>query len=117
MPATEQQPTAVVGSLESGPVEFRPVQPRLAEVAAPRPTGVEGVGEIQQVAYTAACEPTAPCPTCGPVLLPLAPPPLAGGCLICDGGYHLAPAKASGNEIVQLTAGDTVARYRAEDDL
>ena len=117
MPAPEQQPTAVVGSMESGPVEFRPVQPRLAELPAPRPTGGRDAGEIQQVDYTVACEPTDLCSTCGPLLLPFAPPPLAGGCLICDGGDHLAPAKASGTEIAQLTAGDTVARYRAEDDL
>ena len=118
MPATDQPSTAVVGSFQQGPVEFRPLEPTAAHLGGDGHARLERDGAVQQVAYTTACEPTAPCPTCGPVMRPLPPPPLAGGCLICDGGDHLAPAKAVGTaEIARLTAGDTVARYRAEDDL
>jgi uncharacterized repeat protein (TIGR01451 family) len=39
-----------------------------------------------------------------------------GPYLVCDGGDCLAPARPSGRSgIVNLTAGDTVARYRADD--
>jgi len=66
---------------------------------------------------------TSPCPTCGPgaacapaVCLPGAVP-LATPCLVCDGGDAGAPAKAVGADgLTNLTAGDTVARYRAADD-
>ncbi len=62
------------------------------------------------------------CPTCRPgvacapaVCLPRAIP-LATPCLVCDGGDGGAPAKAVGAAgLKQLTAGDTVARYRAAD--
>jgi uncharacterized repeat protein (TIGR01451 family) len=118
MPATDQQPTAVVGSLDAGPVEFRPVQTGTPPRDSGRRAVTSGDTEIQQVAYTTTGETATPCPACGPLVLPPALPPLAGGCLICDGGDHLRPAKAVGTaKIAHLTAGDTVARYRAEDDL
>jgi uncharacterized repeat protein (TIGR01451 family) len=45
------------------------------------------------------------------------PPPLVPPCLVCDGGDGCAPARPFGAEgIANLTAGDTVARYRAADD-
>jgi len=116
IPATNQPPTAVVGSVESGPVEFRSLQtgPEEPMPAASAENGFQS--DIQQVLYTADCEPTAPCPSgSSPLVMPVSPPPRAGGCLICDGGDHLAAAKPSGSGLIQLTAGDTVARYRAED--
>lgn len=45
--------------------------------------------------------------------MPVPPPPLAHPCPICDGGDHAAPARPTGADgIGNLTAGDTVARYR-----
>ncbi len=63
---------------------------------------------------------TAPCGAngCPPAIAPPCepPPPLAGPCLVCDGGDHCAPAQAVGRDgLRNLTAGDTVARYRADD--
>jgi uncharacterized repeat protein (TIGR01451 family) len=63
----------------------------------------------------AACQPAA-CPTvaCVPIV---ALPPVAIPCPICDGGDHCAAAKAVGDAgIGNLTAGDTVARFRPADD-
>ncbi|MFM8291272.1 MAG: hypothetical protein ACKOC4_06175 [Planctomycetia bacterium] len=60
---------------------------------------------------------------CGPACPPQVcipcdrPPPLVPPCLVCDGGDGCAPARPFGAEgIANLTAGDTVARYRAADD-
>ena len=60
---------------------------------------------------TGGCEST--------VCLPLASPvPVVGPYLVCDGGDCFAPAKPVGaSGIANLTAGDTVARYRAESRL
>ena len=45
------------------------------------------------------------------------PPPLVGPYFVCDGGDDAAPARPRGvDEIANLTAGDTVARYRVADD-
>jgi uncharacterized repeat protein (TIGR01451 family) len=42
--------------------------------------------------------------------------PTVGPCLVCDGGDHGIPAKPVGPaELANLTAGDTVARYRPAD--
>jgi uncharacterized repeat protein (TIGR01451 family) len=54
---------------------------------------------------------------CGPVMacIPIVtpPPPLALPCPVCDGGDHGAPAQPVGDHVIgNLTAGDTVARYR-----
>ncbi|MBM4023033.1 MAG: DUF11 domain-containing protein [Planctomycetes bacterium] len=43
--------------------------------------------------------------------------PVVRPCLVCDGGDHAAPAKAVGEAgLANLTAGDTVARFRPADD-
>lgn len=52
-----------------------------------------------------------PLVTCVPIVEP--PPPLALPCPVCDGGDHGAPAKPVGDHAIgNLTAGDTVARFR-----
>lgn len=68
----------------------------------------------------AACEPvacqqaTCPPPACVPLV---ALPPVAIPCPICDGGDHQAAAKPIGTDTIgNLSAGDTVARFRADDD-
>jgi uncharacterized repeat protein (TIGR01451 family) len=72
------------------------------------------------------CRPTAPCRACGEcsdggcapeVCIPRdRAVPAVGPYLVCDGGDCLAPARPSGRSgILNLTAGDTVARYRADD--
>jgi len=62
------------------------------------------------------CEPACvppPCLVCEPP-----PPPVVGPYLVCDGGDHLRPAIAIGpDKLGHLTAGDTVARYRAADEM
>ena len=66
-----------------------------------------------------ACPSPAPCETCGPAACVCIPRPLpvVRPCLVCDGGDHGAPAKAVGDSgLANLTAGDTVARFRAADD-
>lgn len=61
----------------------------------------------------AACGPEG-CPA--PVCLPPPAVPTVGPCLVCDGGDHGIPAKPVGPaELANLTAGDTVARYRPAD--
>ncbi len=62
----------------------------------------------------------ASCPD-GTCMMPMAacPPPIpvVGPFLVCDGGDHGSPAKAVGNDrLANLTAGDTVARFRPDDD-
>ena len=72
------------------------------------------------------CRPAPPCRACGEcsdggcapeVCIPRdRAVPAVGPYLVCDGGDCLAPARPSGRSgIVNLTAGDTVARYRADD--
>jgi len=76
----------------------------------------------------AACNPApvagpggAGCQTCAegcalPVCLPLAPPPLIVPPPVCDGGDHGRLAvPVGGDGLAHVTAGDTVARYRAVD--
>jgi uncharacterized repeat protein (TIGR01451 family) len=52
------------------------------------------------------------------ICLPCEPAiPVIRPCLVCDGGDHNAPAKAVGaSGLANLTAGDTVARFRPADD-
>lgn len=58
--------------------------------------------------------PPAACPAC-PVP---PPPPVVGPYLVCDGGDHQRPAVAIGpDRLGHLTAGDTVARYHAADEM
>jgi len=60
-----------------------------------------------------ACR-AAACPA--PACPPPPPVPTVGPCLVCDGGDHGAPARPTRRLGVQnLTAGDTVARYRPAD--
>lgn len=62
---------------------------------------------------TGACGPGS-CPP--PVCLPPPAVPVVGPYLVCDGGDHAVPAKPVGRfGIKNLTAGDTVARYRPAD--
>ena len=76
------------------------------------------------------CGPTGSCqacqgPSCQPESCqpefcapPLPPPPVpvVGPYLVCDGGDHRQPAQPVGRHgIANLTSGDTVARYRADD--
>lgn len=65
---------------------------------------------------TGTCEPNcppAPCLVCEPP-----PPPVVGPYLVCDGGDHQRPAIAIGpDRLGHLTAGDTVARYHAADEM
>jgi len=57
-----------------------------------------------------AC-PTPSCMACAPAI------PVVGPFLVCDGGDHGSPAKAVGETgLANLTAGDTVARFRPADD-
>ena len=59
------------------------------------------------------------CETCNQtVCMPLARPvPMVGPCLVCDGGDARAPAMPVARfGLKNLTSGDTVARYRADDD-
>jgi len=66
----------------------------------------------------AGCE-AGGCQTCAPaVCMPGGPPvPRVGPCLVCDGGDHQAPAMPVARfGLKNLTSGDTVARYRADDD-
>jgi hypothetical protein len=79
--------------------------------AAVCPSGPCPGGRCQPAACpTGGCRPMA-CPT-GPRAVPVIRP-----CLVCDGGDHGAVAKAVGSDTLgNLTAGDTVARYRPADD-
>ena len=53
-------------------------------------------------------------PSCGPCDRL---PPVAAGCLVCDGGDDRAPARPVGRDgLKNITAGDTVARYRPTGD-
>jgi uncharacterized repeat protein (TIGR01451 family) len=56
---------------------------------------------------------------CPPAACPVTPPPpVVGPYLVCDGGDHQRPAVAIGpDRLGHLTAGDTVARYHAADEM
>jgi uncharacterized repeat protein (TIGR01451 family) len=69
------------------------------------------------------CEEGSACQSCNQscnqtVCMPLARPvPMVGPCLVCDGGDARAPAMPVARfGLKNLTSGDTVARYRADDD-
>lgn len=82
-----------------------PPLPRLRRHERCHDCGRRGAGAT---AGTIGCQP-AVCPP------PLAVP-LAGPCLVCDGGDHGMPARPRGKAgLENLTAGDTVARYRPAD--
>jgi uncharacterized repeat protein (TIGR01451 family) len=77
------------------------------------PPGPRGRGMMEAVGGgcgPAGCPPLAVAP-CEP------PPPVVGPWYVCDGGDHGAPARPVGEAgLANLTAGDTVARYRPADD-
>jgi uncharacterized repeat protein (TIGR01451 family) len=99
-------PSPLAGPAGSPPSDIRLVACRECE-----PAPVSSQGPCQGP----ACDPAL---ACGPCLIyPEPPVPLVGGCLICDGGDHGSPARLRGDGLANLTAGDTVARYRGEDDL
>lgn len=51
-----------------------------------------------------------------PCAAPPPPPPMVGPWFVCDGGDQCSPARADGADgITNLTAGDTVARFRPDD--
>lgn len=86
-----------------------PPLPRLiAGGCGPRGCGVGG------------CPPgnCAPGAACGPeVCLPPPPVPHVAPCLVCDGGDHGRPARPTARlGLANLSAGDTVARFRADGD-
>ena len=65
------------------------------------------------------CEDGNACQSCNQtVCMPLVRPvPMVGPCLVCDGGDARAPAMPVARfGLKNLTSGDTVARYRADDD-
>jgi uncharacterized repeat protein (TIGR01451 family) len=76
-------------------------------VAASRPCGPAGCGPAE--CGPAGCPPRA--------VMPCAPrPPVVGPWYVCDGGDAGVPARPVGDAgLANLTAGDTVARYRAAD--
>ncbi len=97
-----------------------PPLPRLAcRTCPPAPAVIRGLGPCGSGRCGAdhagscppgVCQPIAcpPCQRAVPVIRP---------CLVCDGGDHGAVAKAVGTDgLANLTAGDTVARYRPADD-
>ena len=113
--------------------------PRAAQPAAGRvvaATPAEGLAllapAVQRTALETPCPPlprlgsdscpvgAGPCgaATCGSDACPIPGfVPVAGPCLVCDGGDAGAPARPRGVDgIGNLTAGDTVARFRAADD-
>ena len=60
--------------------------------------------------------PPAACPCPPAVCVPPPPAPTVGPCFVCDGGDHGAPARPTRRGgLDNLTAGDTVARYRPAD--
>jgi uncharacterized repeat protein (TIGR01451 family) len=75
--------------------------------------GCRGCGMAGPACASGGC---GSCPT--EVCLPLAAPvPLVAPCLVCDGGDHGRPAMPMARfGLANLSAGDTVARYRADGD-
>jgi len=103
----EEPPAAGEATDDAGGV----VPAGLAAPCPPLPRGCRRCGS--------RCGPEAcPAPTCAPpASLPCPPPPLVAPCLICDGGDAGPAARPVGAAgLANLTAGDTVARYRAADD-
>jgi len=77
-----------------------------------RPAGCGACGDTIAGCGSAGC---GPCPPVACVA-PAVAVPLAGPCLVCDGGDHGAAAMPVARfGLRNLTAGDTVARYRADD--
>jgi uncharacterized repeat protein (TIGR01451 family) len=88
-----------------------PPLPRL--IAGPGPRG--GCNSCGRGAAACGEGSCGPCPPVACVAQPAAVP-VVGPCLVCDGGDHGAPAVPVARfGLKNLTAGDTVARYRADD--
>ncbi|MFM8803103.1 MAG: hypothetical protein ACKOK8_04210 [Planctomycetia bacterium] len=86
--------------------------------AAVTPTAATAAPTITLTAAAEPCDET-DCPSCPPTacMPPAAPVPMVGPCLVCDGGDARAPAMpVAGLGLKNLTSGDTVARYRVDDD-
>jgi uncharacterized repeat protein (TIGR01451 family) len=92
--------------------------PLAGVTAAPTaaPTGTTNfAAEPRAITECPSCHPAA-CATvaCMPAAAPV---PMVGPCLVCDGGDARAPAMpVAGLGLKNLTSGDTVARYRVDDD-
>ena len=117
-----------------------PAAPRMIEPPSARqPLGREQPAPVVQTGCEQSCGPLPrhlprlaaggtpgcnTCNTCGTnscpptVCLPIAAPvPMIGPCMVCDGGDARAPAMPVARfGLKNLTSGDTVARYRADDD-
>ena len=73
MPTQDQQAAVVAGSGQTGPIEFRPIEPGRIDTASAKPAesrSQESDAGIQQVAFTTACEPAGPCEGAASLLIP-----------------------------------------------
>jgi len=108
--------------------EVRPASAAVADAAVVR-TGLEApcpplprLG--RRLCGPGGCRGACPTGNCGPGCPPAAcvaceaPPPLVGPYLVCDGGDACRPAMPVGEDgLRNLTAGDTVARFRPADEM
>ena len=88
------------------------------EPCAPLPRQLPQHVSLHAPCHGAPCEAEG-CRSCSPqVCMPVATQvPMVGPCLVCDGGDARAPAMpVAGLGLKNLTSGDTVARYRVDDD-
>ena len=140
-PLTLPLAAVAVAPMEAETAEAAPAVPRLvASTSTHGSTGRETAPAIVQTGCEESCGPlprhlprlaprqstggTPGCSTCGTtacspaVCMPIAAPvPMVGPCLVCDGGDARAPAMPVARfGLKNLTSGDTVARYRADDD-
>lgn len=86
---------------------------------APRPIACRDGGcgsprcRLHRPRHAGACQAGQCEPTGGAPIVPTVAIPIVGPCLVCDGGDHGKPAVARGRSgLENVTAGDTVARYR-----
>jgi uncharacterized repeat protein (TIGR01451 family) len=96
-----------------GPAGCPPRSPRrpAGVVSPPCPAGTCRSGACPSAGCPSGGCPPAFCPPCQPAV------PVIRPCLVCDGDDHGPPARAAGRDgLVNLTAGDTVARYQPADD-
>ena len=130
-------PLAAVTVAPVESADAAPEPPRaVAATRTSMPSGRETSGAVVRTGCEQSCGPlprhlprlaaggTPGCSTCGTsacpqtVCMPMAAPvPMVGPCLVCDGGDARAPAMPVARfGLKNLTSGDTVARYRADDD-
>ena len=127
---------APVDAADSAPAPHRMPPRALEPTSARQPSVRERSEPVVQTGCEQSCGPlprhlprlatggTPGCNTCGTnacpttVCLPIAAPvPMIGPCMVCDGGDARAPAMPVARfGLKNLTSGDTVARYRADDD-